>query len=137
MNCTQARDAMLIAEPAELAGVGDSELARHIVTCGPCAKISGAIGHDLQHLARSINRRSAARRSARRIALVAALPIAAAILVVFAVAPRTGAERRDVALKSLPPANVVSVDVAPGQRAAVLKTADPSVTLVWLREGGE
>lgn len=133
MNCAEARDAMLVAEPAELAGVGDSELARHIITCDACSKVGGALGHDLQQLTRSVSR-----RSARRIAGVAALPIAAAILVVFAVSPRNGrGRRRDVSLQSLPPANVVSVDVAPGQRAAVLKTADPSVTLVWLREGGE
>lgn len=133
MICTAARDAMMIAEPRELSGAGDSELARHIASCAECKQVAFALDGGLQGFARLV-----ARRSARRIAAVAALPIAAAILVIVAVAPQSRTRRRPaVLLQSLPPASVVSVDVAPGQRAAVLKTADPSVTLVWVTEDDE
>lgn len=130
MMCTEARDAMMIAEARELSGAGESELARHIASCAECKQVAFALDAGLQRFARLV-----ARRSARRIAAVAALPIAAAILVIVAVAPQRETRRRPaVLLQSLPPASVVSVDVAPGQRAAVLKTADPSVTLVWVTE---
>lgn len=132
MMCTEARDAMLVAEPCELCGAGDSELARHIASCAECKQVAFALEAGLQRFARSV-----ARRSARRIAAVAALPIAAAILVIVAVEPHSQTRRQPaVVLQSLPPASVVSVDVAPGQRAAVLKTADPTVTLVWLTADG-
>jgi hypothetical protein len=34
------------------------------------------------------------------------------------------------------PADVVSVQVAPGKHATVFKTSDPTVTVVWLTDGG-
>jgi hypothetical protein len=124
---------MMIAEPRDLSGAGESELARHIASCAECKQVAFALDASLQRFARLV-----ARRSARRIAAVAALPIAAAILVIVAVAPHSQLRRRPVVLlQSLRPASVVSVDVAPGQRAAVLKTADPTVTLVWLTEDDE
>jgi len=132
MNCAEARDAMLGGEPAELAGAGDTELASHVRSCDDCRRLGCALDRDVRRLARSVSR-----RRARRVAIVAAAPIAAVILA-FVVSQRDGGgPRRDISRQSLPPARVVSVDVAPGQRAAVLKTADPTVTLVWLRDGGE
>jgi hypothetical protein len=33
-------------------------------------------------------------------------------------------------------AKQISLTVAPGQTAAVMKTADPAVTVIWLSPGG-
>jgi hypothetical protein len=126
MNCVEAREAMLIAEPAALWGGGDSPLATHIASCSTCSRIAIGFRTDLRQLSMSV-----ARRSSRRIALFTALPAAAAILIVASVVVREGPAERP-ALAAQRPARIVSVDVAPGQRAAVLKTADSSVTVVWL-----
>ena len=126
MNCVEAREAMLIAEPAALRGDGNTPLAAHIASCGACGRIAVGFRADLRQLSTSI-----AKRSSRRIALFTALPAAAAILIVATIVVRRGPAVRP-ALTAQRPARVVSVDVAPGQRAAVLKTADSSVTVVWL-----
>lgn len=131
MNCVEARGAMLIADAAELRGDGDTPLATHIASCGACSRIAIGFRTDLRHLSTSV-----ARRSSRRIALFTALPAAAAILIVATIVVREGPAERP-ALTAQRPARVVSVDVAPGQRAAVLKTADSSVTVVWLMGEGK
>ena len=135
MNCTQAREAMLVAEPAELrAGYrGESELAKHLHDCEACRSLARALTGDLNQLAVRIRT-----RSRRRTLMLAALPIAA-VLVAAVVLIRHRSEPRPVAVGSLPsndrPASVVSVDVQVGQRATVIKTADPKITLVWISSG--
>lgn len=126
MNCVQAREAMLVAEPAALRGDGDTPLAAHIASCDACSRIAVGFRADLRQLSTSI-----AKRSSRRIALLTALPAAAAIVIVATIVVRERPAERP-ALTAQRPARVVSVDVAPGQRTAVLKTADSSVTVVWL-----
>jgi hypothetical protein len=126
MNCTEAREAMLVADAAELRGEGDTSLSTHIASCDACGRIAVGLRADLRQLSTSI-----AQRSSRRIALFTALPAAAAILIVASIVTREGPVERPT-LSAQRPARVVSVDVAPGQRAAVLKTADSSVTVVWL-----
>jgi hypothetical protein len=126
MNCTEAREAMLVADAAELRGEGDTPLAAHVASCDACGRIAVGLRAELRLLSTSI-----ARRSSRRLALFAALPAAAAILIVATVVVRDGRVKRPM-VNAQRPARVVSVDIAPGQRAAVLKTADSSVTVVWL-----
>ena len=126
MICIDAREAMLIAGPSELRGEGDTELAAHLGSCDVCRRLAAGLAGDARRLSVSI-----AKRSSRRIALIGTLPAAAAALIVAAMVMRKGpAERPTLGTKR--PASVVSVDVAPGQHAAVLKTADSSVTVVWL-----
>ena len=129
MNCREAREAMLIAEREELRGEGETPLAEHVALCEACGRVGSALASDLRRLSASV-----ARRKSKRIALIAALPAAAAILIVARIAVREEPVPRP-ALAAQSPAHVVSVDVAPGQRAAVLKTSDPKVTLVWLAPG--
>lgn len=129
MNCREAHEAMLVAERGELRGEGETPLAEHVASCEACGRVGSALASDLHRLSASV-----ARRKSKRIVLVAALPATAAIVLVARIAGRDEPVRRP-ALNTPSPAHVVSVDVAPGQRAAVLKTSDPKVTLVWLAPG--
>ena len=142
MNCTQAREAMLVAEPSELGaaaataaealdGLGDSPLAEHLATCDTCRRLAGLLGADMNRL--SFRLRA---RSRRRMLLLATLPVAAVLVAAVAVATK---HTRQTSVVALPladrPASVVSVHVGVGQRAAVIKTADPKITLVWISTG--
>jgi len=133
MNCIQAREAMLVAEPGELrAGYpGESELAAHLRDCEACRTLARALTGDLNRLSLRVRA-----RSRRRTLMLAALPIAA---VLVAAVTRTRHRAEPSAVASLPsndrPANVVSVDVQVGQHATVIKTADPKITLVWISSG--
>lgn len=135
MTCDEAREAMMTAEPQELIGRGDGAgagaLAAHLAGCPACAEKAMKLGAALAPLSREMNR-----RARRRAAMVVGIPAAAAAVVlgVFIARPANDAER--VALHAPIPANVVSVDVKAGQRATVLKTSDPKVTVVWISPGG-
>jgi hypothetical protein len=63
------------------------------------------------------------------------IPAAAAAVVLGAFIARPGEESTARPPASIP-TNVVSVDVKAGQRATVLKTSDPKVTVVWISPGG-
>jgi hypothetical protein len=131
MNCTEAREAMLVAEPAEFRAGGGSELAAHVGECAACRSLARALAGDLDRLSSRIRA-----RSRRRTLVLAALPIAAVLVAAVAVMTRR-ADQPTVAAQPRTdrPASVVSVDVAVGQRATVIKTADPKTTLVWISSG--
>ena len=131
MNCSQAREAMLVAEPAELHALGESALAAHLRECDACRSRARALTVDLDRLSSRIQA-----RSRRRTFLLAALPVAAVLVATVTLVPKR-AEQSPVAAhpRSERPANVVSVDVAVGQQATVIKTADPKTTLVWISSG--
>jgi hypothetical protein len=127
---------MLVAELDELRGRGDSPFAGHLAECAACRTVASTIASRSSQLARLVDARSRRRRSTRRVAIVSSLPIAAAI--VAGVVLRGRHERRiehDVAITSLPAAQNVSVDVVPGQQTTVLRTADSTVTVIWLSPG--
>lgn len=137
MTCDAARDALLIADLPFLAG-DESELARHVRHCARCAALSRALTGDVATLRSSLRRRTAKRR---RLA-GAALTSAAAAVVWLAVRATKPVNRPEAAASRAPsaanvhPTNVVSVQVAPGKQATVFKTSDPTVTVVWLTDGG-
>lgn len=135
MNCIEAREAMLVAEPVELrAGYpGESELADHLRDCAMCRSLARALTGDLDRLTVRIRT-----RSRRRTLMLAALPIAAVIVAaVTLVSNRARPTQPAVAegRRSDRPARVVSVDVGVGQQATVIRTADPKTTLVWISSG--
>lgn len=141
MNCTEAREAMLVAEPSELAaatgnaadapdGVEDS-LAEHLAVCGPCRRLAGLLAADLNGLSFRLRVRSRRRRTVT----LAAFPIAAVAVATVTVLARRSVQTAPVAQHRDRPANVVSVDVGVGQKAAVIKTADPKTTLIWISSG--
>ena len=139
MNCTEAREAMLVAEPAELRGETDTALAAHVASCADCRRASAMIVGDTTQLGLAIARRASRRRrrvSHRAIGFVL-VPVAA--VAVFAVLKTGRSARRveppRVSLSPLPVARTVSLEVGRGQQATVLKTADPKVTVIWLSSG--
>jgi len=138
MNCTEARDAMLVAELADLTGVTDTPLATHIAGCAECRRASAIIVGATRQVGVTIAGRAkvAPRRISRRAIGVALVPVAAAAVFAVVLSGRFSrtAEPR-VSLAPLPVARTVSLEVARGQQATVLKTADPKVTVIWLSSG--
>ena len=146
MRCSDARDAMLTAEREELRAKGVGALAEHLHACVACRAAADHIDATTASLASIVAaepRRpaevSARRWSLARLAGIAALPIAAGVIGVLMM--RDTPEKRSA--PATPPGStaqasrgVVSVDVARGQTATVIKTRDPNVTIVWLAPGG-
>jgi len=131
MTCDEAREAMMTAEPHELLRRGDGALAAHFLDCHECAEKAKVVVAALAPLSLAVNR-----RARRRAAMIVGIPAAAAATVigVFILRPESNTTR--LAPSMAIPANVVSVDVQAGQRATVLKTSDPKVTVVWISSGG-
>ena len=139
MNCTEAREAMLVADPAELRGETETALAVHVTSCADCRRAAATIVGVTTQLGLAIARREprTRRRASRRVIGLVFVPVAAAA--VFAVMSAGGFSRRAepprVSLSPLPVARTVSLEVGRGQQATVLKTADPKVTVIWLSSG--
>jgi hypothetical protein len=131
MSCIEARDMMLVAEPSELRGRVDSAFTAHLGECSSCRSLASSLAGDMNVLSSRVRA-----RATRRTVMLATVPIAA-VLVVAVTILATG--RNQPATARLPgadrPANVVSVDVGVGQRATVIKTADPKTTLIWISSG--
>jgi hypothetical protein len=136
MTCAEARDAMLVADLSELTG-DRGDLAEHLAICPRCRALAAAIVQDSARLASAARRRARSRRS-RRMLIATTLPIAAGLAGVaslrFLGAPSAPAPV-GAARTALPVARRVSLTVERGQTATVLKTADPSVTVIWLSPG--
>jgi hypothetical protein len=138
MNCTQAREALLVADLAELRGETETPLVAHIGGCADCRRAASMIAGGTAHLGSAIAHRGGRpTKFSRRAALLWFVPVAAAV--VFGLSLNSRSSRRDVAprvvLDPLPVARTVSLEVGRGQRATVLKTADPKVTVIWLSTG--
>lgn len=140
MNCTEARDALLVVELGELRRADmSSPLAAHLAACAGCRARATSIVNQTANVGSLIaGRSSGARRarSGRRFAIIASLPIAAALFVVATTKMRevpTAAPR--AVDPSRPVVRNVSVDVVRGQQTTVLKTADSTVTVIWLTPG--
>ena len=140
MNCNEARQALLDAEPAELSGTGDSELARHLAGCAECSALARAVLEDLRVMDTALQQ-MATTRPARRAAprqrpvrwLAAGLAVAAVatgVLLVRRQPPRPAGTTVAHATPALP--RGVEVDLAASPRpAAVFETADSTITVVW------
>jgi hypothetical protein len=154
-TCDRYREALLEAEPDDLRGLGQTEVARHIRACPACARAGGIIldttaslnaflasgGHvsDLD----TVLRRAAtsggttpmptdrpesalAWRSRRRwVALAAAAAISALLLL-----PRRPPPLPPVATVANA-APLPSLESAPGQTVAVFETGNPDITVLW------
>lgn len=131
MTCDAAREALMTAEPRDLAGYGDGALAAHIAGCPACAENARMLGAVLSRLSEAVNR-----RGRRRAAMVVGIPAAAAAVVLGVFVARPDDAEVRIVPRAAIPANVVSVDVKAGQRATVLKTTDPKVTVIWISPGG-
>lgn len=132
MNCIDAREAMLTAEPDELAAVSISPLGEHLAACQSCRAMAVALTHDLDSLS-ALVRNSARTRRIHRATWIGALAAAAAIIA-FVLPTRRESPSEDTPVRGV--ATGISVDVKPGQQAAVIATRDPKVTVVWIIQGG-
>jgi hypothetical protein len=135
MTCLEAREALVVADLRDLATT-NSELAAHLRECTDCGARANAITAQTASLASAVRLRARRRRS-RRLLLAAAAPIAAALVLAIALQSRRERVVPEVRSSSLPVARSVSVTVAQGQSAAVLRTADTTVTVVWFTGAGQ
>jgi hypothetical protein len=80
MNCKEAREAMLVAEAAELKGETETPLAAHVASCADCRRASSIIAGGTTQLGLAIARRASrpARRVSRRAIGLVFVPLAAA-----------------------------------------------------------
>ncbi len=152
MECTTARERLLEADPAELRGVGDGELAAHLAGCAGCRGRAAAIlagEAELDAALAGLAAEGAARLPAERPARVipfrprrwapwALAPLAAAAAAALlwlrpqqALPPTSEAEARAVAQALFRPPPLV--DPGAGRSAAVIQTRNPEITVVWLQ----
>lgn len=138
MICADARNAMLTADLDELRGER-GELASHLASCDDCARIASRLVRDTRRVGAAVAGRARRRDHLRRLALFASLPLAAAILAAVVLVRHRSTPPSVAAVTpprvAKPVARRVSVDVAKGQRATVINTVDPSVTVIWLTPG--
>jgi hypothetical protein len=138
---------MLMAERSAVRGNDDSELAQHIRQCESCRRLAAMIENETVFLAAAVSSRRAVpadsrsrtRQTTRNAILVTVLPIAATIAIAARLLRRDEAATRDQATASETDRmamNAVTVDVERGQTAAVIRTQDPKVTIVWISPGG-
>ena len=78
MNCTQARETMLVAEPSELRGRGESPLSAHVGECDACRSLAGSLIGDMNVLSSRVRV-----RATRRTVMFATVPIAAVLVAVI------------------------------------------------------
>lgn len=169
-TCTPFRELMLEADPAELRGEGNGDLARHLRVCEPCSRVAALLLEETARLdalleeapdvdvagilaragvssapsgpaseavrpamaasAASVPGRLGMRFPRRRlwIPLVAAAALAAILLLR---APWVRSPTASVAAAPESAAPPV-VEPAAGQDAAILRTDDPEITVIWL-----
>jgi len=139
MICADARNAMLTADLDELLGER-GELASHLQSCDDCARVASRLVVDTRRVGAAVAVRARRHAHLRKLAVFASLPLAAAIvsgvmLMRHRSAPSSVAAATFSPRVAKPVARRVSVDVAKGQRATVINTVDPSVTVIWLIPG--
>jgi hypothetical protein len=148
IECKTALARLLEADPAELSGQGDSELAAHLRGCERCtavaarllagqAELEGALGElgprigvgEALGAARRRRRRIEWRRHAWQIA--APLAAAAAVTALFFARYESG-RRMPGELVSLPAPRIeAEVEVPAGRNVMVFETRDRSAKVIW------
>jgi hypothetical protein len=78
MNCNEALELMLEADPDELAGKGSSVVAAHVRTCAKCGAVAARLLADTSALATALEARSAIARRAPALRTRILRPVAVA-----------------------------------------------------------
>jgi anti-sigma factor RsiW len=143
MNCRTARTLLLTAEPADLAGRGDTDLSQHLRSCAHCRALAteileamGELDHALEVEAAGVqpvrqairhaqHRRTRARLLRRLVPLAAAAGLAGLLLV------RRGPPAVPIPLRAPAAIHDVSATAPPGHSLAVLHTDDPNIVVIW------
>lgn len=151
MTCTQAHEALLAVNPAELGAGGSGPLAAHLRTCTTCRRQAAAIVHGTAALRAAIDEIVAERvvaarapqEGARRVVrrrlrprLLLPLGLAAALAAIIAVDRGVIRVPREPALADVHhPEPVVPtspvVNAVDGGGVAVMTTSNPRITVVW------
>lgn len=126
MTCDTARAALLTAD-LPVARNDASALGTHLLSCDACARLAVVLQSDTERLRGAVCRRSRARL---RIGVTVGT-VAAAAIIALVLRGRIAKPVSSVARSATAPSGV-TVQVAPGKQATVIKTKDPSVTIVWL-----
>ena len=141
MRCSDGRHLMLEAEPAELRGIGSSDLAAHLRACGACRGVAHQL-LDGERVLRSAlldlrpdgsaaaAAQAAIRTSRRRWRRLAFVPLAAAagVAALLLLRPEPFAPGTVPQLAGPPPI----VEAPSGEDVIVYQTANPDVIVVWL-----
>ncbi|MGD2215340.1 MAG: hypothetical protein PVJ64_01235 [Gemmatimonadales bacterium] len=147
IDCKAALERLLEADPAELGGQGDSELAAHLKECERCTAVAARLLAGQQELAaelselgprtgveealskaRARSRQVARRRNAWRVAA----PLAAAAAVAALLLVGSPDERMPGELVSLPAPRIEPVvEMAVAQNVMVFETEDQSAKVIW------
>jgi hypothetical protein len=135
MTCHEAREAMLVAEPEALQSGDGGLLEQHLSECATCRATAGRLSRDLELLSAAVFARHRGRT--RRVALVASIPAGAALVVAATVLHGHGEQAEPVHAATTNTEKIVSVDIKRGQQATVLRTSDPTVTVVWISQESE
>ncbi len=141
MKCTDARDAILIADPSELSGEASTELSRHLRDCAACAAAAATIVEHTEALRRALDASAPSRGPAvvlrrtsgrRRRWLVAAPALAAAGLAALLFSSDTAHRNIDVtpATRRVQAPRPL-VDQPAGTDVAVFSTDNPNIVVVW------
>ncbi|HUG42526.1 MAG TPA: hypothetical protein VMM12_18830 [Longimicrobiales bacterium] len=161
MRCEDALDRMLEAEPAALRGDAgaDLALAEHIGSCGRCGAVARALAAELAALdeglerlamragggARPVTTARPAGRVRRTAPIWAPLAAAAALAGVLVLGRQGGAPGSGApgpTGQATPPtgsveAATVAVTLPADRGGAVIRTANPGITVIWLYERSE
>ncbi|MDX1624496.1 MAG: hypothetical protein R3199_11015 [Gemmatimonadota bacterium] len=151
MRCDRAREAILIADPAELAGREDPALAAHLEACPRCREETSRVLEAQRELDRALSGLAARvrpgeaegreadgthpgiRRLARRAWIPAAAAAAVAAIVLLAREPAGPPSGIDASAARRPPGGF-TLEPPPDRHVAVLEGTDPSVVVVWFYE---
>ncbi len=146
MNCATAHELLLEAEPAELKGHADTELAHHLRTCARCRQRAQVILEQYSALRAALDRQEprldpADERWRRPIAAPAhhrRWPVIVPVALAASVAVLLLGRHRGLpapAATSLP--QIASSDEAldvqgpPGRTVAVFRTDNPNIVVIW------
>ena len=156
-SCAAIRELLLDGDPAELRGAGESPLALHVRDCARCAadaervldaqrRLADALA-DLTAAARPVPppvrarprgwraAASASRDRNRHRLVLGAAPLAAAAMLVLILLQQRGHDEL-LPLEPVPhqvavASEVPVVNVTTAHDVAIMKTADPNITVVW------
>ncbi|HEY6158403.1 MAG TPA: hypothetical protein VIV88_13170 [Gemmatimonadales bacterium] len=147
MRCADARERMLEADRNDLAGATDSDLSRHLRGCAGCRAAADRILEVERELGRALAaaapRRAAndavltaTRRGVRRRWIWRSAPLAAAALLAAVLLGRHRPVERSWPSTQRPfaPADI-AVEAPLGGSAAVFRTDNPDVVIIWFFRG--
>jgi predicted anti-sigma-YlaC factor YlaD len=150
MKCVDAVELILEADPQDLAGKGDSILARHVRSCPKCRALALVVLEEERALAvqmveavpapdldailalglASENRPSSRHARKFRSAGYALIPLAAAAALVGLLL-QSEPTLPGPAYSSPEPTVALGLEIPEGRNAAVLRTDNPDITVLW------